>query len=132
MGGQRHLCFAQCGAGGSADSSVLLAHQFLGLGRPRHEFTVQDHPIRPQLFPKTTSVYRRAYSLQELALQGKVVEEAATGSRVADADTFADYAKAFAGHLFQRSEPDVVLDVRSSQDDEPGASKLKEHPLKSG
>src|SRR6185312_5253481 len=76
---------AEGDARGRSDRGVLLSHEFERLCRPRHQLAIEAHPIGVETFPETTSIERGTHRSQQLSLERRVLEEAAPGTRVADA-----------------------------------------------
>jgi len=85
--GQGVHCLRQHHTGRRADRGILPAQEVLGLGRPGQQFAVQADPVCRQLSPEVGLRQPPLHLCQQHRLQGGIVEEAATGARVADADT---------------------------------------------
>ena len=96
----------QSDAACSADSGVLLTQQLLSLGRPRQQLGVEDEPVRGQLGEEPCCVGRAPDTLEEAGFAFSVVEEAASGPRVADAEALVDDAEAPARNLLVLAHDD--------------------------
>ena len=92
---------AQSSASRRSHRRVLLAQQFLRLGRPRHQFTIETGPVGAQLFPQSCPVHRGAHpGGQEIGYGGRLFKEASSRPRVADAGALIHHAEAFSRRLF--------------------------------
>src|SRR5688572_19876584 len=75
---------AQADACGGAYSRILLPNELQGFGRPGHQLAVKTDPVRVEPLPEPALVETLADALQELPLEGRVLEETTPRARVAD------------------------------------------------
>src|SRR6185437_13768537 len=74
-------CRSRCRAGWC----VLLAQQLLRFRGPRHEFAIEADPVCFERLPNSGSFYGVAQTLQNLALQQRIIKESASRPRVTNA-----------------------------------------------
>src|SRR5437867_8130921 len=79
---------------GGANGGVLVLDQLLRLRRPRHQLAVQHDPISGQSVPRGRAIERTAQDGEQLALDARIVEEAAARARVHYSRALADDAEA--------------------------------------
>src|SRR5690242_19896593 len=94
----------QRGPASRTNCGVLGSKKFLGLGRPRHQFTIEAGPVGAELRPEAAGLHRCPYSGKEVSLQLWIGKESAASTGIDDPSFTADNAESLQSRLLAAAD----------------------------